>query len=156
MSECNQKFMYLSSEHTGTVWAKVISTLNSMPKIRVTKCFKYSLYPLQGGKKPNKKQPTRISPERHIYFKLIVSNLKLMPKIGQETTKVHLCNECSRKREWQTPVQDIKLKLLKFRIRWMGVFTSVGTLKTGRTGQRGSSLLTISLRGKQQLPKTWL
>lgn len=82
ISECNQKFMYLSSEHTGTAWAKVISTLNSMPKIRVTKCCKYNLYPLQGEKKrANQKQPTRINPERHVFLKLIVSNLNLMPKI---------------------------------------------------------------------------
>ncbi|RMC07223.1 hypothetical protein DUI87_16679 [Hirundo rustica rustica] len=35
------------------------------------------------------------------------------------------------------PVQDIKLKLLKFSIRWMGVFTPVGTLKNreNRTGK---------------------
>lgn len=56
ISECNQRFMYLSSEHTGTAWAKVISTLNSMSKIRVTKHYKYNMYPLQGEGKTKLKQ----------------------------------------------------------------------------------------------------
>lgn len=68
ISECNQKFMYLSSEHTGTAWAKVISTLNSMPKIRVTKCHKYNLYPLQGKKKEQTRNNQLESTLRDLFF----------------------------------------------------------------------------------------
>lgn len=70
ISECNQKFMYFSLEHTGTVRAKLSSTLNSIPKIRVTMCCEYNLYPLQGVK-----NQTRNNQQESILRDIFILNL---------------------------------------------------------------------------------
>lgn len=63
--------MYLSSVHIGTVWAKLISALNSMPKMRLIKSCKYNLYPLQG----EKNQQTGNDQEESILRDIFILNL---------------------------------------------------------------------------------